>query len=114
MAPPRNRRPGFSRRAQYGLFIGYVIAVAGVLIGAALLVLSTFNPPAFAAVRGVFAEITTPVASAFAWLRGGVAGVPSGVSSYVNVRGENARLKKLLADRDLEIDCLKEVTSKNW
>jgi transposase-like protein len=27
---------------------------------------------------------------------------------------ENARLKKLLADRDLEIDCLKEVNSKNW
>jgi putative transposase len=27
---------------------------------------------------------------------------------------ENARLKKLLADRDLEIDCLKEVAAKNW
>ena len=27
---------------------------------------------------------------------------------------QNARLKKLLADRDLEIDCLKEVASKNW
>ncbi len=27
---------------------------------------------------------------------------------------ENARLKKLLAERDLEIDCLKEVNSKNW
>ena len=27
---------------------------------------------------------------------------------------ENARLKRLLADRDLEIDCLKEVASKNW
>ena len=27
MAPPRNRRPGFSRRAHYGLFIGYVVAL---------------------------------------------------------------------------------------
>ena len=27
---------------------------------------------------------------------------------------ENARLKKLLAVRDLEVDCLKEVASKNW
>lgn len=27
---------------------------------------------------------------------------------------ENSRLKKLLADRDLEIDCLKEINSKNW
>ena len=27
---------------------------------------------------------------------------------------ENARLKRLLADRDLEIDAMKEVLSKNW
>lgn len=27
---------------------------------------------------------------------------------------ENARLKRLLAERDLEIDCLKEIASKNW
>jgi putative transposase len=27
---------------------------------------------------------------------------------------ENARLKKLLANRDLEIDCLKEIAAKNW
>lgn len=27
---------------------------------------------------------------------------------------ENARLKRLLAERDLEIDCLKEVNSKNF
>jgi len=27
---------------------------------------------------------------------------------------ENARLKKLLAERDLEIDCLKEISTKNW
>ena len=31
MAPPSTRRPGFSRRAQFGLFIGYVIAVGGIL-----------------------------------------------------------------------------------
>ena len=27
---------------------------------------------------------------------------------------ENARLKRLLADRDLEVDALKEVLSKKW
>jgi putative transposase len=27
---------------------------------------------------------------------------------------ENTRLKRLLAERDLEIDCLKEINSKNW
>ena len=27
---------------------------------------------------------------------------------------ENARLKKMLAERDLEIDVMKEITSKKW
>ncbi len=38
MASPRNRRPGFSRRAQYSLFIGYVIATLGVIGAGAVLV----------------------------------------------------------------------------
>lgn len=98
MAPPRNRRPGFSRRAQYGLFLGYVGLIGGALIGAALLLLSTFNPGAFSAVRGFFAEITTPISSAFHWVRRGVAGTPEGVGSFFAVRDENARLKKQLSD----------------
>lgn len=27
---------------------------------------------------------------------------------------ENARLKKMLADRDLEIDVMKEIAAKKW
>lgn len=103
MAPPRNRRPGFSRRAQYGLFIGYVGAAGGALIGALLLLLSTFNPQAFAAVRGAFAEITTPIASGFHWVRRSLGGIPQGIGSYFNVHGENARLKKKLADDALAV-----------
>lgn len=98
MAPPRNRRPGFSRRAQYGLFLAYVGAIGGALVGAVLLLLSTFNPPAFAALRSTLAEVTTPISSALDWMRRGVASVPEGVSSYFGVRGENARLKKQIAD----------------
>ncbi len=51
MAPPKNRRPGFSRRAQYGLFLGYVIAAAGALVGAILLVISAIDPTGFASLR---------------------------------------------------------------
>lgn len=113
MAPPRNRRPGFSRRAQYGLFLGYVGAVGGALIGAGLLLLSTFNPPAFAAVRGFFAEITTPIASALTWARVSVAGAPEGIASYWNVRGENARLKKQLADNALLVERARTLNQEN-
>jgi rod shape-determining protein MreC len=105
MAPPRNRRPGFSRRAQYGLFLGYVLAGGGILIAVALLLLSTFNPPAFSALRSTVAEVTTPVSSGLAWVRSGIAGVPGGIASYFGVRSENARLKqKVTTDEKLVAD----------
>lgn len=93
MAPPRNRRPGFSRRAQYGLFISYVLAIGGALVGVVLLLLSTFHPPAFAAVRGTFSELVTPIASGLDWTRRGISGIPDGIGSYFGVRGENAQLR---------------------
>jgi len=98
MAPPRNRRPGFSRRAQYGLFLSYVVAGLGVAIGAVLLVLSTFHPAAFAAVRGVIAELTTPVSSGLLAVRDAIAAVPENMGHYIAVTGENARLRKQVAD----------------
>lgn len=113
MAPPRNRRPGFSRRAQYGLFLGYVIAVGGALIGAGLLLLSTFNPPAYAAVRGFAAEITTPISSFFAWVTSGISGAPEGVSNHFNVAEENARLRKQLADNETLVSRARTLNQEN-
>lgn len=94
MAPPRNRRPGFSRRAQYGLFLGYVAAIGGALVGAVLLLLAQFDPPAYAAARGALREVTTPISSGLDWVRRGVGGIPGGISSYFGVRSENARLRE--------------------
>ena len=113
MAPPRNRRPGFSRRAQYGLFLGYVGAIGGALIGAALLLLSTFNPPAYSAVRGFFAEITTPIASGLDSIRRSIAGVPEGIGSYFGVHAENARLKQALAQDERAIGRARLLTYEN-
>ena len=98
MAPPRNRRPGFSRRAQYGLFLGYVLLLGGALIGVVLLLISTLNPPAFAPLRSTLSEITTPVSSAFDWARRGLASIPGGIVSYFGVHSENARLKQQIVN----------------
>jgi len=38
----------------------------------------------------------------------------SEVKEYRQLQQENARLKKLLAERDLEIDVMKEVLAKKW
>ena len=36
------------------------------------------------------------------------------VREYRSLQEENGRLKKLLAERDLEIDAMKDVLSKKW
>lgn len=103
MAPPRNRRPGFSRRAQYSLFIGYVIAIAGAMVGAVLLTLATLNPPAFSAFRAGTAEVTAPISWSVGSVWRGIVSIPSGIGSYFGVRGENARLKKQLDAQEQQL-----------
>ncbi|MET3722135.1 rod shape-determining protein MreC [Sphingomonas trueperi] len=94
MAPPRNRRPGFSRRAQYGLFFSYVAAIGLLLIGGGLVLVSRYNPHLFGPLRSTLAEVTTPVSSGLDTVRRGVGSVPTAIGSYFGVRGENARLKR--------------------
>lgn len=93
MAPSRDRRPGFSRRAQYGLFFTYVLGIAGALVGAVLLVLSIVNPRAFTILRVGVAEVTAPVSGAVAAGVRTVAGVPDAIGNYWRVHDENERLR---------------------
>lgn len=97
MAPPNARRTGFSRRAQYGLFIGYVAAGIGVAIGAVLMLLSSFNPPAFAAVRAVASEVATPFSSAMHAVRRATASLGS-LSDHFGGANEIRALNKRIAD----------------
>ena len=50
--PTPPRRFGFSRKAQYGWLLGYVIAVAGMMVAVLLLVVAIVDPQGFAALRG--------------------------------------------------------------
>ena len=36
------------------------------------------------------------------------------IETLKQLEAENARLKKLVAERDLEIEVMKEVAAKNW
>ncbi len=81
MAPPKSRRPGFSRRAQYGMFLGYVVAVGGVFVAGLLLLVAYLNPPGFGAVRGIALDITSPISASG---RGAVRTVTSGASAVAD------------------------------
>lgn len=94
MAPPANRRPGFSRRAQYSLFAAYVLALAGALLGLVLVIVAKVSPVTFAAFRVAAAEVTAPVSTVLATAVDGVAGVPRAIGNHFQVMGENARLRR--------------------
>lgn len=97
MAPSRNRRPGFSRRAQFSVFFAAVLAIAGLIVGAVLLVLSIANPLAFGAARAAVAELTAPVAAATGVVVRTAASVPEAISTHFRVRAENEALRAEVA-----------------
>ncbi|MDE2435063.1 MAG: rod shape-determining protein MreC [Sphingomonadales bacterium] len=124
MAPPGNRRPGYSRRAQYGTFFGYVIAVIGAGLGVLLLVISTGNASAFAGLRATAGDAVAPAGRVSATARSSTHTFFSVVYGYLTagfrtaqlerevevsrvklaeaeaLKGENARLKALLGMAD--------------
>lgn len=92
MAPPPHRRPGFSRRAQYGLFAGYVAAVIGLLIGVGLVLSARFDPQGFAALRNLATDLTTPVSGLGRSVVRGVDSAADTVSAYLDAANQNRLL----------------------
>ena len=97
MAPPSNRRPGFSRRAQYTTFIGYVIAAAGAVVGALMLLVSSRNAEAFSGARSLASDVASPAGQAGASARTGSQGFLDSIAGYFLSGRENARLQKEVA-----------------
>ncbi len=90
MAPPR---PGWSRRAQYGLFFSFIAVMVGLVAGAFLLILSLVAPNTFKGVRGAALDITGPVSSGLHEVTATVEGLVSGAGNYWDAAHQNARLK---------------------
>lgn len=113
MASPSSRRPGFSRKAQYGLFLGYVIAVAGILFAVLLLVIAVIDPRGFAALKGAALDATTPVSSAGRSVVGFFTGIGDNVGNYFNAASQNAELRTELAQTKRELIAAQAATYEN-
>jgi rod shape-determining protein MreC len=87
-------RPGWSRRAQYGLFFSFLAVIAGIVVGLILLVLSLIAPQQFERVRGVALDVTGPVAGGLHEVTATVEGVFTGAGNYWDAAGQNAELKR--------------------
>ena len=87
-------RPGWSRRAQYGLFFSFLAVIAGIIIGLFLLALSLVAPKTFATVRGAALDITGPIASSLHEVTATAEGLVSGAGNYWDAARQNAELKR--------------------
>src|SRR5438270_348151 len=87
-------RPGWSRRAQYGLFFSFLAVIAGIVVGLILLILSLVAPQQFERVRGAALDITGPIAGALHEVTATTAGVFTGAGNYWDAARQNAELKR--------------------
>ena len=87
-------RPGWSRRAQYGLFFGLLAVIGGVVVGIVLLIISMVAPRTFASVRGAALDATAPVTVALSEVTETSKGVFTGAGNYWDAARQNAKLKQ--------------------
>ena len=94
MPPPSDRRPGFSRRAQFSIFTGYVLAIAGAVLGAALIVVAVVDNGSFAFLRRGAAEVVAPAGAAGSAVRSGSRNVFQKIGDYFDAADKNATLRR--------------------
>jgi rod shape-determining protein MreC len=113
MVRPAHRRPGQSRKAQYSLFVAYVIAVTGAVAGLLLAVLSVVDPVGFAQLRLASHEVTAPVARVSRSVIGSISGIDDTVSAYVGAGSQNRRLRKELAETRRQLVATSSLQEEN-
>lgn len=113
MAPPASRRTGYSRKAQYSVFTGYLLAALGALLGVILLALSLFDPGAFAPLRSAGASVTAPVGQGAAAVRGTSRGLWASLTGFWQAGSQNAALRDELAIARIRIAEADAVAAEN-
>ena len=91
MATPR---PGWSRRAQYGLFFSFLAVIAGLVVGLVLLTLSLLAPSRYEAARGAALDVTAPITGGLRAVVDTVKGVFTGAGNYWDAARQNDQLKR--------------------
>ena len=94
MTAPAGPRPGWSRRAQYSLFFGFLAAVVGLLVGIFMLVLSLAAPQTYSSVRGAALDAASPITGPLAQVAATAKGLVSGAGNYWDAASQNAELRR--------------------
>nr|WP_166176543.1 rod shape-determining protein MreC [Altererythrobacter segetis] len=94
MAPPNVRGSSANRKAQLSVFTGYLVAAAGAAIGAALLIISLWQPQALAGLRSMASDATSSVGQAGASARTGGKSFFDAIAGYYRAGSKNADLEQ--------------------
>lgn len=88
---------------QFGLFIGYVIAVVGAVCGLGLVMLSRLDPQAFAVLRAAALDASAPVTGGGRSVIGGAQSIEQGIAAYFRAGSQNQAMREEMqrARRDL-------------
>ena len=86
-------RPGWSRRAQYGLFFSFIGAIICLVVGLVLLAMSVAAPNTFRELRGLALDLTAPLTVPLHEVTATVQGLASGAGNYWDAAGQNGPLK---------------------
>lgn len=98
MVAPVNRRPGHSRRAQYGTFFSYLLAIGGLGLGVLLLAGGSDEGGAAQAARNGASDITAPAAELAAVGRSEGQGLLAIIGGYLTRGSRVARLEREVAE----------------
>lgn len=113
MARPPSRRPGYNRKAQYGLFASYVVAVSGAAVGLLMVLVAIFDPTGFSAIRAVTSEVTAPLSTALNSMVSGIGTIDERIAAYWRAGSQNIALRRQVeADRNAMIEA-KAVKQEN-
>ena len=94
MAPPNVRGSSSNRKAQLSVFTGYLAAAAGAAIGAALLIISLWQPQALGGLRTMVSDAVAPVGKAGASARTGGKSFFDAIAGYYRAGSKNAELEQ--------------------
>jgi len=97
MVVPAAHKSGANKRAQLGLFAGYLVAGSGALLGACLLVISLFSPQTFQGLRSMAVDLVSPAGDAGALGRVEGRNVFEAIGGYYRAGSRNARLEREVA-----------------
>ena len=103
MAAPSNRRPGYSRRAQYGNFFGYIAALLGAVCGGLLLIVSIGSSDSFSGLRTAAGDVGAPAAETAASARTSSQSLWATLAGYFSSGAHTAQLEREVAEARVKL-----------